>query len=163
MGRASDGPNRGTPQKSCRCGNKGCPGSGLPVRGGAFGGEPGVTTSPPHLISSKGNRMWQRFCATIATAQGQPTQRDMADRPQFAESLEPEESHLKLRSACLRCGASRVVSAMDESLQNWHESHICSPVAPAQPSPERRDGLREKSGEALGASETRPVCSADQS
>jgi hypothetical protein len=72
----------------------------------------------------------------------------MADRPQFAESLEPEDSHLKLRSACLQCGASRVVSAMDESLQHWHESHTCSPTAPAaQPAPERQDSLREKSGE----------------
>jgi len=146
--RVSGDLKQGTLQKSCRRGNKAALLSALPLGEGASAGTWLRRTSPLYLILSKENRISRRFCATITTAQGPHTQPDMADRLQFAESLEPDESHLKLRSACLLCGASRLVSAMDESLQNWHESHICSPVAPAaQPSPERRDGLREGSGE----------------
>lgn len=50
----------------------------------------------------------------------------MPDASQFALSLVNDGVHMKIRSECLICGESRVVSAMDDSLENWRETHTCS-------------------------------------
>lgn len=49
----------------------------------------------------------------------------MCSDPGFMEALVTDGSAWKLRSQCLRCGDTRIVSVMDGSLQLWHSEHRC--------------------------------------
>jgi hypothetical protein len=49
----------------------------------------------------------------------------MCSDPGFMEALVTDGSAWKLRSQCLRCGDTRIVSVMDGSLQMWHREHRC--------------------------------------
>lgn len=46
----------------------------------------------------------------------------------FAETLIEQGPTLKLRSQCLRCGETRIVSVMDGSLEGWHAEHRCEEI-----------------------------------
>lgn len=43
----------------------------------------------------------------------------------FTRKLERDEPRLLIRSTCARCGASRLVSEADQSLEDWEEEHRC--------------------------------------
>jgi hypothetical protein len=61
----------------------------------------------------------------------------LAERVGTGDSLEPppfvcspvwESGRLMFRTACTRCGADRVVSLADGSLQQWVTEHACDPM-----------------------------------
>ena len=51
----------------------------------------------------------------------------MSSSPSFTRSLVPHGSRLMIQSVCVRCGASRLVSKHDGSLENWEGGHRCQP------------------------------------
>lgn len=50
----------------------------------------------------------------------------------FSHLLIHEESRLMIRSTCQECGASKVVSSADGSLDDWEDGHRCQPTKPDQ-------------------------------
>ena len=44
----------------------------------------------------------------------------------FCYELKKVEDRLLIEGKCLHCGATRVVSAFDHSLEQWEEQHYCA-------------------------------------
>ena len=59
----------------------------------------------------------------------------MPDTPGFDDFPIHVESRLRIRSVCRSCGASRVVSVLDGSLETWKEQHVCEKKGPAHAEP----------------------------
>ena len=74
----------------------------------------------------------------------------MCSDPGFLEALVTDGSAWKLRSQCLRCGDTRIVSVMDGSLQMWHNEHRCEeskrPSQSSVPLPAVRTAPPSKAG-----------------
>lgn len=51
----------------------------------------------------------------------------------FAHRLVRLDRRLILEAVCLRCGASKVVSASDGTLEEYHETHRCPDAPEPQP------------------------------
>ena len=50
---------------------------------------------------------------------------------QFTRYLVRMKNLTLVHSICLKCGASRLLSSSDGSLQEWEEQHQCKKLAPA--------------------------------
>ena len=50
----------------------------------------------------------------------------MGAKPGFVRTLQSEGARTMIHSVCSQCGDSRLLSAHDESLQEWESSHSCA-------------------------------------
>lgn len=55
----------------------------------------------------------------------------------FTHSPVRTDDRLMIQSVCTKCGASRVVSLSDRSLEEWEDSHVCGKEQPAPKKPVR--------------------------
>lgn len=49
----------------------------------------------------------------------------MSSPASYLRSLVPQGSRLMIQSECVACGASRLVSRHDGSLEEWEDGHRC--------------------------------------
>jgi hypothetical protein len=55
--------------------------------------------------------------------------------PQFIHNAIQTESRIMIESVCVRCGAFKVVSSQDRSLQAWEDRHECAVETPRDGQP----------------------------
>jgi len=58
----------------------------------------------------------------------------MGAKPAFVRTLQSVGARTMIHSVCSQCGESRLLSAHDESLQEWENSHRCAGSNRKQPS-----------------------------